>query len=101
MGRYSFLQLVAETDRAFVFLGAEGFRVGEIGLVILNEHLNRSFASLSGIHKSNKRARDVPPAIFVLTPAPRPTREHASTFALMLRLWKSISGSFIDCQYLI
>jgi hypothetical protein len=90
MGTYSFLQLVAETERAFVFLSAKGFRVHEIGLVqpssfrggfvlrlvgpgtialsylelrldvILNEHVNRSCASLRGTHKSNKRARDVP-----------------------------------------
>jgi len=34
MGTNSFLQLVTETERAFVFLGAKGFRVREIGLAI-------------------------------------------------------------------
>jgi hypothetical protein len=32
MSTYSFLQLVAETTRAFVFLGVKGFRIHEIGL---------------------------------------------------------------------
>ena len=33
MGTYSFLQLAAETERAFEFLGVKGFRVHEIELV--------------------------------------------------------------------
>jgi hypothetical protein len=33
MGTYSFLQLAAETERTFEFLGVKGFRVDEIELV--------------------------------------------------------------------
>ena len=84
MGTCSFLQLAAETERAFEFLVVKGFRVHEIELVqpssfrggfvlrlvgpgtialsylelqpevILNEHVNRSCASLRGTRKSNR-----------------------------------------------
>ncbi len=86
MRRYSFLQLAAETERAFEFLGANGLHVYEIELVkpsffrggyvlrlvrlvtialsclelqrevVLNEYVNRSCALLRGTRKPTKEA---------------------------------------------